>query len=551
MGSGNGRAADQDITVSGFLSYKQRYVAQFTLRADGNSKFGPKHKWGYFPGVSLRYNLSEEPFFKNIRDKYISTLGLRGSWGITGKAPDEDALFFNTYTTRGYYGGSAALYPITRIDGLKLDDLRWQKKTGINYGFNIGLFDDKIDADINIYYEDTKDLLMTNVTVPSTIGMGTNINNSWRYGILRYQNVGRMINKGWEGNLNVKRLIKFGKLGIDFGFNIAQNENYIKEMDQRVLDDINNDWSAGSRGSYLNRIQVNNALGSIYGLRYKGVYNMTYDFLETYRTQHKLTDGEYETFINHLLAGTVDQMDPTFYTDRGFEKRPYTAPVALGEDGKVVMTNEGNPKRVAYSFDGTSSTSVYQFDGGDAIYEDINKDGQINALDVVYLGNSLPKVNGGFNFTFKYGKWSVTTRFMYRFGNKIVNLARMNLENMYTVNNQTTTVNYRWRKDGDVTPMPRALRGVGYNWNGSDRYVEDGGYVRFQNLQVRYDFPKTLIKGLGLHSLQAYVSVNNLYVWTKYSGVDPEVSIGSWGRSEDTGRTPRAKSFTATINVGF
>jgi hypothetical protein len=278
---------------------------------------------------------------------------------------------------------------------------------------------------------------------------------------------------------------------------------------------------------------------------------MTYDFLETYRTQHKLTDGEYETFINHLLAGTVDQMDPTFYTDRGFEKRPYTAPVALGEDGKVVMTNEGNPKRVAYSFDGTSSTSVYQFDGGDAIYEDINKDGQINALDVVYLGNSLPKVNGGFNFTFKYGKWSVTTRFMYRFGNKIVNLARMNLENMYTVNNQTTTVNYRWRKDGDVTPMPRALRGVGYNWNGSDRYVEDGGYVRFQNLQVRYDFPKTLIKGLGLHSLQAYVSVNNLYVWTKYSGVDPEVSIGSWGRSEDTGRTPRAKSFTATINVGF
>jgi hypothetical protein len=194
---------------------------------------------------------------------------------------------------------------------------------------------------------------------------------------------------------------------------------------------------------------------------------------------------------------------------------------------------------------------TYTFDGGDARYQDINNDGQINELDVVYLGNSLPKVNGGFNFTFKYGSWSIKTRFMYRFGNKIVNVARQNLENMYTTYNQCATVNYRWRKDGDDTPIPRAMYNTAYNFQPSDRYVEDGGFVRFQNLQIAYNFDKKLIKQLGLNQLQLYGSMNNLYVWTKYSGVDPEVSPSGYGVAADVSQTPRSKQFTITLNVGF
>lgn len=86
---------------------------------------------------------------------------------------------------------------------------------------------------------------------------------------------------------------------------------------------------------------------------------------------------------------------------------------------------------------------------------------------------------------------------MYRFGNKVINLARMNLEEMYNTYNQTTTVNWRWRKDGDVTMMPRALYNTGYNFQGSSRFIEDGGFVRFQNLQISYDFPKKQIKKWG------------------------------------------------------
>lgn len=111
------------------------------------------------------------------------------------------------------------------------------------------------------------------------------------------------------------------------------------------------------------------------------------------------------------------------------------------------------PQRMVYNYEDGSST--YQFQGGDAIYEDVNNDGQINALDVVYLGNSMPKLNGGFNLTFRYGAFSVKTRFMYRFGNKVVNIARMNLEKMYGTANQEHNCQLPlaqgWRRDSDAT----------------------------------------------------------------------------------------------------
>ena len=195
----------------------------------------------------------------------------------------------------------------------------------------------------------------------------------------------------------------------------------------------------------------------------------------------------------------------------------------------------------------------YEFKGGDAIYEDINHDGEINSLDVVYLGNSLPKVNGGFGFTFTYDRFTLRTSFNYRFGNKVVNTARMNLENMSSAYNQCASVNYRWRKDGDVTPIPRAMYGdkVAYNYLGSDRYVEDGSFVRFQYVQLTYNMPPKLTKKLGLNQFKIYLSANNLYCWTKYSGTDPEHSADGWGYAEDDSKTPRAKSFTVGINIGF
>ncbi len=523
LSSSNSRANSQYWLYNGHFSYKGMYILGFSLRADGDSKFGPKQKWAYFPGVSLRYNISDENFFKPLRENLsLSLLALRASWGIVGKAPDADYLFYNTYVLGGNsYNGASGAY----MDGLKLDDLRWEKTTSYNLGANLGLFNDRLNVDFDYYHKDTKDLLMEKVTIPSTTG----------YGQLSYQNVGSMTNDGWELNVNAKDILKIGKLSISAGFNIAQNYNEITEMDERVLSSINSEWDATKRGEYQNRIQVGNALGSIYGFRYKGVYQYTYDYLTNLRTEKGWDNDEFEANLNQMLADGK------------------TFPVMVGNDGKVVMQSNGLPKRMAYNY--VDGSATYEFQGGDAIYEDINKDGQINGLDIVYLGNCMPKLNGGFNVGFKYGRWNLKARFMFRYGNKVINQARLNLESMSTAKNQTSSVNWRWRKDGDVTMMPRAIyvydNGSAYNYQGSSRYVEDGSFVRFQNLQVGYDFNPKMIKNWGLNNLKCYVTVNNLFCWTKYSGVDPEISTGGWGLATDKSQTPRPISFTANINIGF
>lgn len=519
LSSSNSRSNSQNITYNSHFSYKERYNLGFSLRADGDSKFGPKQKWAYFPGLSLRYNLSDEPFFKSLRN-VVSMAAVRLSWGINGKAPDSDYLFYNTYSSdTGAYGS------YSKMDGLKLDDLRWEKTSSYNIGSNIGFLDDIIEIDFDYYHKDTKDLLQRSVTIPSTSG----------YPSLAYQNVGRMTNDGWELNIDAKKFVKTRKFSLSAGFNISQNYNEIKEMDQRVLDNVNSSWTATSRGSFQNRIQVGNPLGSIYGFRYKGVYQYTYDWLLNEQIEKGWTTDEFEAAINGMLA------------------EGKTMPVVVGADGKVIMKSNGQPQRMVYNYNEGSAT--YSFQGGDAIYEDVNHDGQINALDIVYLGNSLPKLSGGFNFNITYGRWGLRARFMYRYGNKVVNAARMSLENMATAYNQCSTVNWRWRKDGDITPIPRAIyvydNGSAYNSQGSDRYVEDGSFVRFQNLQISYNFDKKLIKKWGINRLQFYASVNNLFCWSHYSGVDPEISVGGWGVATDYSQTPRSKSFTASFQVGF
>ena len=214
-----------------------------------------------------------------------------------------------------------------------------------------------------------------------------------------------------------------------------------------------------------------------------------------------------------------------------------------------MMDSKGMPIRMVYNFNDGSST--YKFQGGDAIYEDVNNDGQINSLDIVYLGNSNPHLNGGFGFNLQYADWSLKTSFSYRQGIKIVNKAKMGLEEMYNAYNQSSAVNWRWRKNGDVTEIPRAMYDTGYNWLGSDRYVEDASFVRMSYVQLSYSFKQKMLKPLGLRRLTLSLSGQNLFVWSTYSGTDPEHAPGSWGIAYDNSQTPRSKSMTLNIQVGF
>ena len=523
------KSAWQDWVYNAHFSYKSRYTASFSLRGDGNSKFGPKNPWFYSPSVSLRYNVSEEPFFTPLR-KVVSMLGIRGSWGITGSSNVSVENYFNSYVNNGRYGNA----DMTTMSGMKLDDLRPQKKIGMNLGFNLGFFDDKFEIDLNLYKENTKDLIMNGIPIPTSA--------TWNTSTTITGNVGEMQNKGWEMSITANKFIRVNKFSLSANFNIAQNVNKLLEMDQRVLDNLNTQPSYSRRGSssILNRVVVGDPLCSIYGFNSLGVFQYSYDYLTNYNTKQlqlqqqaiargETYDWDYEAWINQQLA------------------EGKTFPVATDESGRVIMTNTGAPKHLVYYYGDTE----YEFKGGDAIYEDVNHDGNINELDIKYLGNSLPKMQGGFSLTAQYGQWKMVARFNYRWGSKIINTARMGLESMYGTQNQAATVTYRWRKDGDVTPIPRALYGTGYNYQVSSRFVEDGSFLRLNNLQISYSVPSKKAKKLGLNSLSAYVTMNNLFCWTRYTGIDPEISAGTYQPANDGGITPRAKSVTASLNFSF
>ena len=525
------KSAWQNAVYNAHFSYKSRYNIGFSLRADGNSKFGPKNPWFVSPSVSLRYNLSEEAFFEPLR-KVVSMFGIRGSWGITGSSSVAVDNYFNQYNSRaGRYGTSY----YTTMSGMKLDDLRPQKKTGLNLGFNLGLLNDMFEFDLNLYKENTKDLIMKGIPIPTSATWNTSTT-------LSYGNVGEMENKGWELSVNANRFIKVKKFSVSASVNLAQNVNKLLEMDQRVLDNLNSQPSWSNRGSrsILSRVVVGDPLCSIYGFQSLGVFQYTYDYLTNYNTKQlqlqtqakargETYDWNYEAWINQQLA------------------EGKTFPVATDEEGKVIMTNTGVPKHLTYYYGDTE----YEFKGGDAIYEDVNHDGTVNELDIKYLGNSLPKMQGGFSFTLQYGNWRLISRFNFRWGNKIINTARMGLESMYGTENQCSSVTYRWRKDGDVTQIPRALYGTGYNYQVSSRFVEDGSFLRFNNLQLSYSVPKNKIKKLGLNSLSAYVTMNNIFCWTKYTGIDPEIASGTYTPASDGATTPRSKSITASLSFGF
>ncbi len=498
-------------TFSTHYAYKGRYMFDFSVRADGTTKFGPDRRWGYFPAVSLRWNIVDEPWMKKT-EKWLSMLSIRPSWGIVGNQPSTDYLYASKYGTASRYLDVSTMKPLN----VKLTDLRWEKKKSYNVGMDFGFWHDKFTVTVDWYNETTSDMLMQDVRIPSNTG----------YYTLAYKNVGSMRNMGWELNLNTNKLIKFGKkFWIDLNATLGNNKNEILEMDPQILETLNSTFAYGNR-EVLQRVQVHNPFGAIYGFRSKGVYQYQYD------TFANLSQEEQKAF---LASGK-------------------TAPVALAADGSIIYDDKGKPVRMMYNYSNGSTAKNYKFKGGDAIYEDVNNDGNIDALDIVYLGSSLPKLTGGFGFNFNYNRWKLNAQFNYRIGNKILNLNRLDAEAMVNNNNQSQAVNYRWRKEGDVTSIPRAMYGSTSNYNTlvSDRFVEDGSFLRLNYLQLSYAFDqKWLTKTLGLRGLRFYMSANNLFCLTKYTGADPEVGYGSYGASVDSGQTPRAKSYTLGITVDF
>lgn len=314
-----------------------------------------------------------------------------------------------------------------------------------------------------------------------------------------------MENKGFEISINTVPY-RSKTWNISFNINLARNINSILDVpDQYPMQK----GVLTTNGQYVRRFELGQPIGAIYGFRYKGVY---------------LNDDQ---------------------------------TIARDANGNKIYSYDASGKRTPVQMRFAYPTIDYQFKAGDAIYEDINHDGNIDHQDVVYLGNANPILTGGFGPSIRYKSISVSAFFNFRYGNKVINKMGMSLQNMSSYNNQSKAVLRRWRhpyEDESTAPsdlLPRAVYGSknAYNYLGSDRFVEDGSFLRFKTLTVKYTFNKKQLQKTFLQSCSVWTTLSNLYVWTNYSGMDPEIALtgGAFKMGEDNSRIPR--SFTAMLGM--
>ena len=315
MNTGSGQGRSLYFTYSAHYAYKGRYMADFSIRRDGTTRFGEDKRWGNFPAFSLRWNVSKEPWFQKALP-FVSMLSIRPGWGIVGRPPGQEYLYFSTYDdgTGKAYMGEGVMYP----NKIQLKNLQWEQKTTYNLGMDFGLFDDKLTGNVEVYWQYTSDMLMQNRGIPTSSG----------YTSLAWQNVGDMKNIGWEFNINGNRILRLGPVAFDFNVTFANNRNQLTAMDETVLNSaqLNPEYDRNN-GTYLTRVELNRALGSIYGFRSKGVY-------------------QYSKYSEVEVPG-VSGPD---------------APVARDANGQVILDEHGQPKPVMFCV----GSRDYEFKGGDA-----------------------------------------------------------------------------------------------------------------------------------------------------------------------------------------
>jgi len=311
------------------------------------------------------------------------------------------------------------------------------------------------------------------------------------------QNNGEMENRGFEFMMDYS-VIKHKDFSLNFNLNFSNNKNVII----RLPDNYSTQYGDMlTNGQYKISITPGEAMGGFFGYKYLGVYTSDADAIVRDKSGNPVYGLNKNVPLNMVMGGT----------------------------------------------------SGYVFQGGDAKYADINHDGKIDENDLVYLGDLNPKFMGGFGNRIQYKGIILNTFFYFKVGQKIINATRMSTENMYGYDNQSTATNWRWRRDGDITDMPRALYNQGFNWLGSDRFVEDGSYLRLKTVSLSYMFNPNICKTIGVKQLKVYATVYDLYTWTKYSGQDPDVAPPSNPSilPMDYSRTPPSEKVMFGVNVIF
>ena len=535
-----------DRTASFFgqanYNFNHKYLVSATFRADGSTKFAPGNQWGYFPSISGAWVMSEEPFMKDV--KWINNLKIRAAFGLSGNNRINNDMWRQLYainSTGGpgfgevtqfgeqYYGNNGGNKFANR-------DIKWETTITRNLAADISLFNGRVNITPEFYWYTTRDLLY-NSDLPSVIGYTSQM-----------QNIGQVTNKGID--FTITGDILQGKdyvlsANLNFGFNKKKIDKLNGTDD--VVWDQNSDWKSAYNDYCL---RVGDEVGLIYGFVYDGLYQF---------------DEFYFDPLNNYQAVPWGSAA----ADNGTSSN-----CAPREDGYVTVINDVS---------GSSNSGIATLPGK-IKFKDLDGDGRITENDRTVIGNTNPKIQGGFGLSGQWKNFDFTANFTYMLDFDVNNATGYMLSSSVSNSRNFYNVLSKFKDGWQYNDIDGSLSGTKGDilyklyyvddcvniyknanagrtlWNPTDvttrltqsYFIEDGSFLRCNDITIGYTLPKDLTKKAGISKARIYASTSNLFIITGYSGYDPEVDVQTGLTcGMDFNRYPRARGFVFGTNITF
>jgi TonB-linked SusC/RagA family outer membrane protein len=497
--------------------FDERYLFTFTMRADGSSKFAKGNRWGYFPAAVFAWRMSEENFMENTKE-WLSNLKLRLSYGTAGNNRIGNTMYkldYKSYTGSKFYGVGDTQNPyyVATNSLLPNPDLKWETTVTRNLGIDFGFWNERLTGTFDVYWNSTKDLLIQSAIVAPGY-------------TLKQENVGETSNKGIELSLN-GLILKHKDYSLSANFNIGFNKNRVESLADGITEQSYNSGVFGTdiQSTYEYLVRVGQPIGLIYGY---------------------VTDGYY----------TTDD-----FTGYDATTNTYTLKDGVPTNGLIQWVRPGSLK-----------------------LKDLDGDGKITASnDRKIIGKTAPKFTGGFGLNATWKGFDLSAMFNFVYGNKIYNAdkivtsqtytATTNFSNLQSYMNSSNRYTYL-DANGQIVTDLATLKAMNEGANAKQYWapaslgdrtpilhswaIEDGSFIRLQNLTLGYTIPKNLTQKFACNQLRVYCTLNNVFCLTDYSGYDPEVNSPARSSSSsgvmpgiDFSSYPKSFSWTAGVNLTF
>jgi TonB-linked SusC/RagA family outer membrane protein len=443
-------------------TYRNRYILTFTFRRDGSSKFIKDKRFSNFPSFAAGWNITEEKFMQNI--PVISKLKLRGSWGIIG---NEKIQFYDRFARTQdllvVLGQPEASNPAVSYGVSGNPDLTWESTKQTDIGLEVGIYKNKLTAEIDYYRRITDDILVQ-LSTPGYLGNGQGQK-------IRY-NAASVLNRGLEFLLSYKG--RFSDFIYNLGLNGSTVHNEVLEVGGNSgVDSVLIGGYLGN-GIPVTQSRVGLPIGAFYGYETNGVFQ---------------TQEDLNTF-------------------------PHTS----------------------------------QAEAGDLRFADVNNDDIINGNDRTYIGSPIPSFIFGFNADMEYAGFDFSFDIQGQTGNKIFNGKEAVRPDPY---NFEKHVMDRWTGPGTSNTEPRPSWG-GYNYTPSDRFIQNGSFLRLRNVTLGYTLPASLGEKLYARDIRIYLKGTNLVTLTKFTGYTPEIgSDDVLSNGIDNGIYPITAVYSFGLNLTF